>query len=73
MPEGRNAGKINLAQSLLQDHCTSIRYNGTTRDTIEEILNIQGILFSLNRYSGTSREAQDQIEKDGRGNGAWKN
>jgi len=60
-----NAGKSTLLNALLQeDRALVSDIAGTTRDTIEEILNIQGILFRLIDTAGL-REAQDQIEKMG--------
>ena len=60
-----NAGKSTLLNALLnEDRAIVSDIAGTTRDTIEEILNIQGIEFRLIDTAGI-REAQDQIEEIG--------
>lgn len=60
-----NAGKSTLLNALLQeDRAIVSDIAGTTRDTIEEILNIQGIQFRLVDTAGL-REAQDAIEAIG--------
>lgn len=60
-----NAGKSTLLNALLQEERAIVsEIAGTTRDTIEEPLNINGILFRLIDTAGL-REAQDQIEKMG--------
>ncbi len=60
-----NAGKSTLLNALLnEDRAIVSDIAGTTRDTIEEVLNINGIAFRLIDTAGI-REAQDQIEAIG--------
>lgn len=60
-----NAGKSTLLNALLQEERAIVSdIAGTTRDTIEEILHIDGIPFRLIDTAGI-REAQDQIEAIG--------
>ncbi len=60
-----NAGKSTLLNALLnEDRAIVSSIAGTTRDTIEEVLNIRGIQFRIIDTAGI-REAQDAIEKIG--------
>lgn len=60
-----NAGKSTLLNALLNEERAIVSdIAGTTRDTIEESLNIDGILFRFVDTAGI-REARDQIESIG--------
>lgn len=60
-----NAGKSTLLNALLNEERAIVSdIAGTTRDTIEEALNINGISFRLIDTAGI-RKAQDAIEKIG--------
>ena len=60
-----NAGKSTLLNALLnEDRAIVSEIAGTTRDTIEEEVNIHGILFRLIDTAGI-REATDVIEQAG--------
>ncbi len=60
-----NAGKSTLLNALLNEERAIVSsIAGTTRDTIEEILNIKGVQFRLIDTAGI-RQAQDQIEAIG--------
>ena len=60
-----NAGKSTLLNNLLNEDRSIISSTaGTTRDTIEEILNINGIDFRLVDTAGI-RKSEDEIEQIG--------
>jgi tRNA modification GTPase len=60
-----NAGKSTLLNTLLNENRAIVsEIAGTTRDTIEEVLNINGILFRLIDTAGL-RESKDVIESIG--------
>ncbi len=60
-----NAGKSTLLNALLNEERAIVsNIAGTTRDTIEEVLNIKGIQFRIIDTAGI-REAQDAIEHIG--------
>jgi tRNA modification GTPase len=60
-----NAGKSTLLNALLGDERAIVSdIEGTTRDTIEEVLVVNGIAFRLVDTAGI-REAQDKIEAIG--------
>ncbi|MBC7935677.1 MAG: tRNA uridine-5-carboxymethylaminomethyl(34) synthesis GTPase MnmE [Rhizobacter sp.] len=61
-----NAGKSTLLNSLLnEDRAIVSEIAGTTRDTIEEIMNINGILFRLIDTAGIRTHSIDVIENIG--------
>ena len=58
-----NAGKSTLLNTLLnEDRAIVSAIAGTTRDTIEEVLNINGILFRLIDTAGIREHSTDTIE-----------
>lgn len=61
-----NAGKSTLLNSLLnEDRAIVSEIAGTTRDTIEETININGILFRLIDTAGIRTHSTDSIENMG--------
>ena len=60
-----NAGKSSLLNAMLkEDRAIVTEYEGTTRDTIEEFVNINGVPLILVDTAGI-REAEDAVEKIG--------
>jgi len=63
-----NAGKSTLLNTLLNENRAIVsEIAGTTRDTIEETLNIDGILFRLIDTAGIRMHTTDTIEQIGVG------
>lgn len=61
-----NAGKSTLLNTLLNEERAIVSdIAGTTRDTIEEVLNIKGILFRLIDTAGIRQHSADVIENMG--------
>ena len=61
-----NAGKSTLLNSLLKEERAIVsEIAGTTRDTIEEVLNIKGILFRLIDTAGIRETSKDIVENIG--------
>ncbi len=61
-----NAGKSTLLNTLLNENRAIVSdIAGTTRDTIEEVLNIKGVLFRLIDTAGIREHSQDLIESIG--------
>src|SRR5690606_38247156 len=61
-----NAGKSTLLNALLNEERAIVSdIAGTTRDTIEETLNIKGILFRLIDTAGIRAHTTDVIENKG--------
>ncbi len=61
-----NAGKSTLLNALLNEERAIVSdIPGTTRDTIEEVLNIKGILFRLIDTAGIRDHSTDEIENLG--------
>lgn len=60
-----NAGKSSLFNSLLrEDRAIVTEIPGTTRDTLEESISIDGVLFRLHDTAGL-RETSDPVEQQG--------
>jgi tRNA modification GTPase len=61
-----NAGKSTLLNALLKDDRAIVsEIPGTTRDTIEELINIEGVLFRLIDTAGLRNNTSDVIESAG--------
>ena len=61
-----NAGKSTLLNTLLNENRAIVSdIPGTTRDTIEEVINIDGILFRLIDTAGIRQHTADVIESAG--------
>lgn len=61
-----NAGKSTLLNSLLNENRAIVsEIPGTTRDTIEELINIDGIIFRLIDTAGIRQHSTDVIENAG--------
>lgn len=61
-----NAGKSTLLNVLLNENRAIVSdIPGTTRDTIEEVINIDGILFRLIDTAGIGHHTTDAIERAG--------
>lgn len=61
-----NAGKSTLLNALLNENRALVsEIPGTTRDTVEEYLNIQGVLFKLIDTAGIRQSTHDSIEQMG--------
>ncbi|MFY8128704.1 MAG: tRNA uridine-5-carboxymethylaminomethyl(34) synthesis GTPase MnmE [Chitinophagaceae bacterium] len=61
-----NAGKSTLLNVLLNEERAIVSsIAGTTRDTIEEVINIDGVLFRLIDTAGLRTQTSDEIESIG--------
>lgn len=61
-----NAGKSTLLNAMLNEERAIVSdIPGTTRDTIEEMLNINGVLFRLIDTAGIRQHTADVIEQQG--------
>ena len=61
-----NAGKSSLLNAILkEDRAIVTEYEGTTRDTIEEFVNIEGIPLKLIDTAGIRNNTNDEVEKIG--------
>jgi len=60
-----NVGKSSILNCLVEkERAIVTEIAGTTRDTIEDILDIEGVLFTITDTAGL-RKVQDPIEKEG--------
>lgn len=60
-----NVGKSSILNCLVEkERAIVTEVAGTTRDTIEDVLDIEGILFTITDTAGL-REVQDPVEKEG--------
>ncbi|MFM2439654.1 MAG: hypothetical protein RLZ16_652, partial [Bacteroidota bacterium] len=61
-----NAGKSTLLNALLNENRALVsEIPGTTRDTVEEYLNIKGVLYKLIDTAGIRSSTEDSIEQMG--------
>jgi tRNA modification GTPase len=61
-----NAGKSTLLNALLNENRALVSdIPGTTRDTVEEYINIQGVLYKLIDTAGIRMQTDDSIEQMG--------
>ena len=61
-----NAGKSTLLNTLLNENRAIVsEIPGTTRDTIEELINIDGIIFRLIDTAGIRKHTSDRVEAEG--------
>jgi len=61
-----NAGKSTLLNTLLNENRAIVsEIHGTTKDTIDEVINIDGILFRLIDTAGIRQHTQDSVESAG--------
>src|SRR5439155_16380864 len=61
-----NSGKSTLLNALLNEERAIVSdIPGTTRDTVEEVINIDGILFRLIDTAGIRQHSTDIIESAG--------
>ena len=61
-----NAGKSTLLNTMLNESRALVSaIPGTTRDTVEEYLNIQGVLYKLIDTAGIRTQTEDSIEQMG--------
>ena len=61
-----NAGKSTLLNALLNENRALVsEIPGTTRDTVEEYLNIQGVMYKLIDTAGIRHSTTDSIEQMG--------
>lgn len=61
-----NAGKSTLLNALLNEERAIVsEIAGTTRDTVEEVINLDGILYRFIDTAGIREETSDTIEQQG--------